>query len=286
MANSITFTMCLLSMATALMSVDCCVLKRAKGPTNQRVNPVTIIGTMGSTVRLLGYLNSPDQHFYKDDKIVYATEHIYELSGTPMEYQVYIRFLTCNDEGLYRVGRETFRVLAKAEPCGMFYFTAKVDSVTKAAFVNPLDGVIRISMLYIHPENHNIWSVVEVWNDTMSRTRSPARCCVMTHDGNTFWGYGDREYQYFMYQRQGRAEDTCSDVNLAAKKTKLVLPELGNINTSVELLDISDDIQNIINILDELKKPWPSASGSPKLNVFTVPFLTFIMAATMSEQLY
>lgn len=103
-----------------------------------------------------------------------ASEYIYELTMTPVGYQVSIRFFTCTDEGTYRIRSETFNLSAKADKCGMFYYTAKVDKVKKAAFVSLLDGVIRISMLYIQPENSQMWSLIAVWNDTMSRTLSPA----------------------------------------------------------------------------------------------------------------
>lgn len=250
----ITMTLlCMAAMMAAMMTVKCCVLKREKGLTGDRLEPVTIVGIMGNTIRLLGYLETPTQPFYKDHQLMNAGEHIYELTIASAGYQVNIRFLTCTDEGFYRIGKETFYLSTKANTCGMFYYTAKVDKVKKAAFVSPLDGVIRISMLYIHPENDQMWSVIEVWNDTMSRRLSPEHCCFMIHNGNTFGGYGDKQYHYFMYQRHGQVDNSCTNVQHAAyarattvtttKQPMVVIPdlkELENVETSVTQIDMSD----------------------------------------------
>lgn len=87
-----------ITMSLLSMIVECCVLKRPKGLTSDRSEPITIIGTMGTTVKLPGYLESPIQPFYKDSEAVYASEHIYDLKMTTLGYQVNIRFLTCTDD--------------------------------------------------------------------------------------------------------------------------------------------------------------------------------------------
>lgn len=72
---------------------------------------------------------------------------------TPVGCQLSIRFLTCTDEGRYRIVNETFTLITKSDDNGKFYYIATVDEVKKAAFVSPLDGVIRISTLNIRPDS-------------------------------------------------------------------------------------------------------------------------------------
>lgn len=149
----------------------------------------------------------------------------------------------------------SFNLSAKAGTCGTLYYTAKVDKVTKAAFVSPLEGVIRISMLYIQPKNSTMWSLIEVWNNTMSRRVSPHHCCFIIHDGNTFGGYGDLFYQYFIYERHGQASASCSNPQLIASERPntttgkpsrgMVIPdikELEDVITPVKLLNISEGV--------------------------------------------
>ncbi|XP_042168109.1 uncharacterized protein LOC121842032 [Oncorhynchus tshawytscha] len=277
-------TMCLL--LTAASTVECCVLTRATGLTDQRPEPFSIVATMGNTVKLPGYLANSTEPFYKDNNVVYATEHIYDLMLTPVGSQVSIRFLTCTDEGTYRIGSVTFNLSAKADTCAMFYYTAKVDKVKKAALVKPLNGVIRISMLYIEPENSQLWSLIEVWNDTMTRMISPDHCCFMIDAGTTFGGYGDKQYHYFMYQRQGQAASSCSNVHLAASAgasvtttrinpmlTMTDLKELEDVKTQVKLFNVSDGIRDLKRMIDELEKSWKSAGPSLETHILTPLFI-------------
>lgn len=68
-------------MSVLCMAVHCCVLE---GMTiADRHESITILGTVGNTVKLLGYLENPTQSFYKDDQAVYTKEHIYQLTKTP-----------------------------------------------------------------------------------------------------------------------------------------------------------------------------------------------------------
>lgn len=259
MEMHIVINMCMLF--TAASTFECCVLTRAPGLTHERPEPITILATMGNTVKLPGYFESPTEPFYKDNNVVYAREHIYEVTQTPVGSQVIIRFLTCTDEGTYRIGNETFTLSVKADTCAMFYYTAKVDSVNRAAFVKPLNGVITISMFYIEPGNRNMWSLIEVWNDTMSRMLSSHQCCFIINEGTTFGGYGDKQYHYFMYQRHGQADMSCSNVQLAAlasattttttrRNPMLTMPdlkELEDVRRPVKLLNISDSVLNVVS---------------------------------------
>lgn len=303
-------------MCMTALAVECCALKRAKGLTDGILEPVTIIGTMGKSVRLPGYLESTTQPFYKDNQVLHAIEHIYELTKTPSGYQVNIRFLTCTDEGTYRVGRDTFDLRAKADSCGMFYYTAKVDRIKKAAFISPLDGVITIAMLYIQPENSQMWSLIEVWNDTMSRTISPAHCCFMIHNGTTFGGYGDKQYKYFMYERRGQAHTTCEHVKLTVATTATTtgkpmmympdLKELEDVKTPLKLLNVSKSelpfcyyfssimplsihkphsahsvcllagIQDLKRMLDAFDRPWNSAGSHLHIHSSLTHFMIMI----------
>lgn len=158
------------------------------------------------------------------------------------------------------VGRETFNLTVKAAPCGMFYHTAKVDKIKKAMFINPLDGVIRISMLYIQQENRQMWSLVEVWNNTMSRLLSPAHCCFMIHSGNTFGGYGDKQYQYYMYQKHGQADKSCSDIQLAATVplTDVTAPT----TATGEPLIVMPDIKNLEDVINKTPVKLLNVSSS------------------------
>lgn len=62
----IPITVSLLCMA--VMAVECYALKRMKGLTAERLEPVAIVGTMDNTVKLPGYLESPTQPFYEDNQ--------------------------------------------------------------------------------------------------------------------------------------------------------------------------------------------------------------------------
>lgn len=113
------------------MTFECCVLKGSKGLTDERIEPPIIIGTLGTSVKLQGYLETPTQRFYKDNQVMYATEH-YELMTTPVGYQVNIRFLTCTDKGTYKIGSKNFNLSANTDTCSMLYYNAKVYKVKTA----------------------------------------------------------------------------------------------------------------------------------------------------------
>ena len=247
MGLCIVTVMCLLFVVAPMLNVECCVLKRAKGSTDETPEPITVSGTMGNTVKLPGYLKSPVQAFFKDHHASYASEHIYELTETPLGYRVSIRFLTCTEEGYYIIGSETFNLRAKADTCGMFYYTANVDKTTNEALVTPLQGVLRISVLYIEPDNEHMWSLIEVWNATMGNTLRSGRS--LRYNGTVFRGYGGKHHLHFMYQRQGRADSSCSDVRIAAERSAtvtnpaIIVPDiktLEDVETSVKLINVSD----------------------------------------------
>ena len=82
-------TMTLLCMAA--MTVECCVLKRERGFTAERLESVTIVGIMGNTINLEWYLESSTCPFYKDNQVVYASEHIQadkDPSGIPSQHSL------------------------------------------------------------------------------------------------------------------------------------------------------------------------------------------------------
>ncbi|KAI4797386.1 hypothetical protein KUCAC02_025115 [Chaenocephalus aceratus] len=270
MARYIGAAICLL--AVTGFTLESSVSERATALTAERSSALSVVGTMGSTLELPGRLGGPAEPFRKDNRSVFATEHIYELTRNEAGHRVSVRFLTCTDEGSYAIGNETFDLTVNAEACGVFYYTARIDKLTKVAVVKPLYGVVGISALNTEPGGGRSWRLDRVWNETASRTSSPAKCCFMIEEGNAFGGFGDRYRHYFVYQRSGRFGTSCTQVQLAAERgagttsPKLIaMPDLAvleDVKTHVQLLNVSEGIRDLKRVIDELQRTWRSAGST------------------------
>lgn len=62
---------------TIAPTVECCVLNRAKGLRVEKLEHVAVVGTVGDTDKLPGYLESPTQPLFKDNQGLYAGEFIH-----------------------------------------------------------------------------------------------------------------------------------------------------------------------------------------------------------------
>lgn len=203
-----------------------------------------VTGVMGSKLQLPGHL-IVSNGIMKNGIRVNVTDDIYELRHTAHGTHVIIRMLTCTDEGTYIIGDNTFRLTVIPGRCNVFYFTAKATR-RDAALIGPLSQVSRISKLQVGSPADR-WSMVEVWNDTMSTRKSPGFCCFMVNNGTTFGGYAESQHTYYVYEIHGSASDSCSTVkktisnnDVSCSDHDLELFNLGTIKTVVNLEDISD----------------------------------------------
>lgn len=228
--------------------VDACVLNRSAIP--------TIVGTMGDRFRLPNHIDGRTLTFEKDNVTVQATEHIYEVTNVSGLYSVWIRFLTCTDEGVYTIGDYTFRLRVRADTCGVFYYTVK-PGLMRSLLIEPLDGVLGIYRFHVQPDGAQLWNLGQVWNNTMDRVRSPCYGCFIVNKGRSFGVSGDESYRYFMYSRQGTWNMTCSSVHNQAIKPATEsatqttassrsfvpdLPKLQDVKTYVELQDVNSGV--------------------------------------------
>ena len=205
--------------------------------------PNTVTGVMGSELQLPGFLINADT-IEKNGVQIDATEDIYELRHTTRGIRVIIKMLTCTDEGTYAIGGVNFHLKVIPGQCNVFYFTAKATK-RDAALISPLSQVSRISKFYVSSKKDS-WTLLEIWNDTMSTRISPGYCCFMVNNGTTFGGYIDDHYRYYVYEIQGGANDNCSAVQkterreVSCSKQELDLHILESIKTDGELENISD----------------------------------------------
>ncbi|XP_013879855.1 uncharacterized protein LOC106529065, partial [Austrofundulus limnaeus] len=226
-----------------------------------KIYPTPIIGFMGVSVQLVGFLTNPNDMFFHNDRPRWAGELSYQTHKSEEDegYVVTIRYPSCTDAGRYCIGGVSFMLEMRPHygdtynNDGVLMYSAQTPDVSI-----PLINTIKISKL----EKIGYTKVWDVENQLLDPN------CVLVND--KFTGCGDTP-EYYLYDVQELPGMDCSTGVIPEPNLPPRLHVLEHIDTRVELPDIEDDLAAILESVRMFDKSANSASmtSTPPL---TLPY--------------